>query len=164
MKKFKQPLKGFTIIEVMIVLAVAGLIILIVLIAAPALTRNAHNSARKDLTNRIKTELDNYGSNNQGQVPTTAANITTFNGQYLTGNPFKDPETGSAITLTYQPTVATVPTTPGGSTTQVVYYHNGDVCGGAASVTGVGTTGASARNYAIWTALDGGALYCVDNK
>ena len=39
--------KGFTIIEVMIVLAIAGLIILIVFLAVPALQRNGRNTQQK---------------------------------------------------------------------------------------------------------------------
>jgi prepilin-type N-terminal cleavage/methylation domain-containing protein len=39
--------RGFTIVEVIIVLAIAGLIILIVLLAVPALQRNSRNTARK---------------------------------------------------------------------------------------------------------------------
>ena len=39
--------KGFTIIEVMIVLAIAGLILLIIFLAVPALQRNVRNTQRK---------------------------------------------------------------------------------------------------------------------
>lgn len=40
--------KGFTIIEVLIVLAIAGLILLIVFLAVPALQRNQRNTTRND--------------------------------------------------------------------------------------------------------------------
>ena len=47
LQNLKKRNQGFTIIEVMIVLAIAGLIMLIVFLAVPALQRNQRNTARK---------------------------------------------------------------------------------------------------------------------
>jgi len=47
MKKHKLN-KGFTIIEVVLVLAVAGLIFLMVFLAVPALGRSQRDTARKN--------------------------------------------------------------------------------------------------------------------
>lgn len=44
--KLKKRTEGFTIIEVLIVLAIAGLIMLIVFLAVPALQRNQRNNTR----------------------------------------------------------------------------------------------------------------------
>lgn len=44
--KLANKEKGFTIIEVLIVLAIAGLILLIVFLAVPALQRNSRNTQR----------------------------------------------------------------------------------------------------------------------
>jgi len=44
--KLKNRKEGFTIIEVLIVLAIAGLIMLIVFLAVPTLQRNARNTQR----------------------------------------------------------------------------------------------------------------------
>jgi prepilin-type N-terminal cleavage/methylation domain-containing protein len=49
----KLQSKGFTIIEVLIVLAVVGLIIVIVFMAVPALQRNSRNNARNNDATRI---------------------------------------------------------------------------------------------------------------
>ena len=49
LQKYKDKKdQGFTIIEVLIVLAIAGLIILIVFLAVPALQRNSRNTQRKE--------------------------------------------------------------------------------------------------------------------
>ena len=48
MKKNLLNKKGFTIIEVLIVLAIAGLILLIVFMAVPALQRNSRNTQRNN--------------------------------------------------------------------------------------------------------------------
>jgi prepilin-type N-terminal cleavage/methylation domain-containing protein len=69
--------KGFTIIEVMIVLAIAGLILLIVFLAVPALQRNARNTNRKSDISRISSSVSNFVSDNNGSLPLTAADGTT---------------------------------------------------------------------------------------
>ena len=65
----KQSEEGFTIIEVLIVLAIAALILLIVFLAVPALQRNSRNNARKNDASRISTAIANWVSNNNGALP-----------------------------------------------------------------------------------------------
>jgi len=69
----KRNESGFTIIEVLIVLAIAGLILLIVFLAVPALQRNSRNNGRKNDSARVASELANFASNNNG----TLAGLTT---------------------------------------------------------------------------------------
>ena len=61
--------QGFTIIEVMIVLAIAGLILLIVFLAVPALQRSARNTQRKNDVASLSGGVANYISNNNGGIP-----------------------------------------------------------------------------------------------
>ncbi len=61
--------KGFTIIEVMIVLSIAGLILAIVLFAVPALQRNGRNSQVRTTANTLLGYLNEYPSNNNGATP-----------------------------------------------------------------------------------------------
>ena len=61
--------KGFTIIEVMIVLAIAGLIVLVVFLAVPALQRNSRNTQRKNDVQAFLGALQEYTNNNNGRVP-----------------------------------------------------------------------------------------------
>jgi prepilin-type N-terminal cleavage/methylation domain-containing protein len=65
----KSKSEGFTIIEVMIVLAIAGLIILVVLLAVPALQRNARNTALKNDASAVASGISEYTSNNDGSSP-----------------------------------------------------------------------------------------------
>jgi prepilin-type N-terminal cleavage/methylation domain-containing protein len=60
---------GFTIIEVLIVLAIAGLIMLIVFLAVPALQRNSRNTSRKSDISSLGSALSEYVNNNDGQLP-----------------------------------------------------------------------------------------------
>ena len=99
--------KGFTIIEVVLVLAIAGLIFLMVFVALPALQRSQRDTQRRDDMARFLSQLQQYQANNRGKVPasTTAAwngtlNETTnlydggFIGAYLNagGDVFTDPD------------------------------------------------------------------------
>ena len=60
--------KGFTIIEVLIVLAIAGLILLIVFLAVPALQRNSRNTQRTDDVARVLGAAQEVLNNNNGQL------------------------------------------------------------------------------------------------
>lgn len=68
----KRKESGFTIIEVLIVLAIAGLIMLIVFLAVPALQRNSRNTQRKNDVSRVGTAANEYVSNNNGTLPTSS--------------------------------------------------------------------------------------------
>ena len=61
--------KGFTIIEVVLVLAIAGLIFLMVFIALPALQRSQRNTQREDDISRFLTAANDYQTNNNGKTP-----------------------------------------------------------------------------------------------
>ena len=71
--------EGFTIIEVLIVLAIAGLIMLVVLLAVPGLQRTQANSAAKSDATHIAAALTNFTANNNGSIPSTIANLATIN-------------------------------------------------------------------------------------
>jgi prepilin-type N-terminal cleavage/methylation domain-containing protein len=76
--------KGFTIIEVVLVLAIAGLIFLMVFIALPALQRSQRNTQRKNDLSRIATAAVSYASNNNGKTPFEICN-GIFNNASNTG-------------------------------------------------------------------------------
>lgn len=60
--------KGFTIIEVLIVLAIAGLIMVIVFLAVPALQRNSRNTQRTNDAARTAAAVSECLANNNGSV------------------------------------------------------------------------------------------------
>lgn len=72
MKTKLRNQKGFTIIEVLIVLAIAGLILLIVFLAVPALQRNSRNTQRKNDAAAILGAVTEWSTNNAGKMPLTA--------------------------------------------------------------------------------------------
>jgi len=96
--------EGFTIIEVLIVLAIAGLIMLLVFLAVPALQRNSRNTARKQDISRIGGAVTDFTSNNNGTLPVTANNAAILNSagtlsQYTATSPLPI-QTGTQSPLT----------------------------------------------------------------
>lgn len=68
MKKLSKTQEGFTIIEVLIVLAIAGLIMLIVFLAVPALQRNSRNTQRSNDASLVGGAINDCLSNRNGQT------------------------------------------------------------------------------------------------
>src|SRR5215207_6692234 len=69
----KRKDSGFTIIEVLIVLAIAGLILLIVFLAVPALQRNSRNTSYRNEASRLLSVTTEYTNNNNGTLPAAAS-------------------------------------------------------------------------------------------
>src|SRR5690349_17412252 len=80
--KDQKKSAGFTIIEVLIVLAIAGLILLIVFLAVPALQRNSRNTTAKNDAQNVLGGVSEYQGANNGKLPTT---ITSASGDITFG-------------------------------------------------------------------------------
>lgn len=70
--------EGFTIIEVLIVLAIAGLILLIVFLAVPALQRNSRNTAIKNDVQNVLGGVGEFEAANSGSLPTDVSGTGTI--------------------------------------------------------------------------------------
>jgi prepilin-type N-terminal cleavage/methylation domain-containing protein len=70
--------KGFTIIEVLIVLAIAGLILLIIFLAVPALQRNNRNTQRANNVAALLGGASEFANNNNGSMPNTCTGTGTI--------------------------------------------------------------------------------------
>lgn len=110
-KNFKRD-DGFTIIEVLIVLAIAGLIMLIVFLAVPALQRNARNTSRKSDIGSLASAISEYVNNNDGELPTTSGNCGSSANCPFIVNWKPGYYTGSEVTYTYNSTPAAPPADP----------------------------------------------------
>lgn len=150
----KKQEKGFTIIEVLIVLAIAGLIMLIVFLAVPALQRNSRNTQRSNDASKVAAAINECLSNRNGQ---TSSCITTANLQGL------DTSKLSVLTTVTAPS-ATSPynaTAPGNNTT--ITWGFGQVC--AADGATATTSNANARSavvlYSAESATGGTTTKCL---
>jgi len=164
-----QTQKGFTIIEVVLVLAIAGLIFLMVFIALPALQRNQRDTQRKGDMGRLSSAIISYTNSNRGKIPVDAAGYSTFVTNYLTtgGDSFIDPSgatTGQGDTYVMQSsTEADLMTgaTPKNfaNSQNIIYFSNGYICGTSSSSIAV----AGNRKVAFRMVLEGGGYHCVNN-
>lgn len=149
--------KGFTIIEVVLVLAIAGLIFLMVFIALPALQRSQRDTQRENDLSRVQTQIQSYQSNNRGALPT---NWPAFSTEYMqagdddfvdpSGKPYQFATTGSPDSDVYSDTEVTV---------IPIYVTPNATCGTDGAV----ETGAGSRKVAVRIALEGGGSACVNN-
>ena len=74
--------KGFTIIEVVLVLAIAALIFLMIFIALPALQKGQRDTGRKQDANAVAAALNSYRSNKSGRLP-NADTFEAFKNSYV---------------------------------------------------------------------------------
>lgn len=93
---------GFTIVEVMIVLAIAGLIILVVFLAVPALQRNSRNTERTSDASLVGAAVNECLSNRNGQR--TACDQTAEITPYIDTSKLRQLTTPTVVTTTTGPT------------------------------------------------------------
>lgn len=67
-----QRKQGFTVIEVMIVLAIGGFILLMMFAIIPTITRNSRNSQRRQDVSLLVQAVTKFALNNSGGFPQTA--------------------------------------------------------------------------------------------
>ncbi|MDR3297792.1 MAG: type II secretion system GspH family protein [Candidatus Nomurabacteria bacterium] len=184
--------KGFTIIEVVLVLAIAGLIFLMVFIALPALQSSQRNTQRGNDLDRFLTAATDFASNNSGRLPftikgSTRAENSTFVARYIddtctdgpSSNPgfacvadqFRDPD-GNLYQFSVQDgtALATDAAAPGLPTS----FEAGIVDKKHVIVAVVGvmcgvdegtvTKGTGDRQVALFMVKEGGGISCVANN
>ncbi len=95
----KKSTEGFTIIEILIVLVIAGLIMLIVFLAVPALQRNSRNTQRKNDVARLLGAVSENMNNNSGNGAANAwtTDVPTITNLAGTLSFYKNPATEIVI-------------------------------------------------------------------
>ena len=149
--------QGFTIIEVLIVLAIAGLILLVVFLAVPALQRNSRNTQRKDDVARVGSAIQEFTNNNNGTLPTATDNASI---QALLGTLAYYTNTNVTVSGAGSGTVTN------GTTVDTVNIYTGSKCAAMTGGRGATSTGATTREIAIVYSSETGsgtAKLCVDS-
>lgn len=149
----KRKESGFTIIEVLIVLAIAGLILLVVFLAVPALNRSSRNTTIKNDASALAGGISEYASNNDGQLPgspfvQSGATVTIG----LSGTNQTTAKVNGSTTVT----VAKVTSAPTTYTPGTLYWATGTTCSGQA------TTRGAVVYYWIETTGSTHTVSCVD--
>ena len=182
--------KAFTIIEVVLVLAIAGLIFLMVFVALPALQRSQRNTQRKEDMARIAARIQEFMNRNHGILNDDFAKrnnrhergfIVSFYDVYMEpAESYTDPSTGNKyVPALWNQSVVNGELREGDICGSLGYedcvndewpeikvgefqYDCNGVCTEQGDFTdeGVANTG---RYFAIRYALEGGAYGCIDN-
>lgn len=151
-----QNIKGFTIIEVVLVLAIAGLIFLMVFIALPALQAGQRDTARKNDASIVSTAVTNYISTNRGTFPNT-----TQLQSYVTG--LSDNTSTTSVSVP-----SPVPGSPVAVTDGSVIVIKGKKCGApdSADAKKYSYTNGLNREFIVITLLEGGggAAMCIQGS
>lgn len=147
--------KGFTIIEVVLVLAIAALIFLMVFIALPALQRTQRDDSRKKDVTLVSTAIQSWqGNNRSGDIDTKKL------AEYI--DPAKGDTSSSTTTievLSYSADLVT-------AKDSTVSVYKGAKCSGTVGTEGsVTISKGSSRQYAIVTRLESGTNsgFCLDS-
>lgn len=163
-----QTKKGFTIIEVVLVLAIAGLIFLMVFLALPALQRSQRDTTRKNDASRLRAALNDYQASNRGRLnltgsaggtntaptagATATATVANFYATNLLANntSFNDPSSGDFYVVTAMEQNRTAPTEVG-----QMFFYTRSACGDNGAIIEGSSVVVSAR-------LEGSnAAYCI---
>ena len=161
LRNIKKRSEGFTIIEVLIVLAIAGLIMLIVFLAVPALQRNQRNNARNSEASRIAASVTECLSNRNGDVDScnTGAEIDPGTMQQ-----FPTTTSGTPPVTTYSLNFQTNPTgTAPTSSTVLAGVWFGRRCNSAGSAVDSATAGISTREFVVLYTLEPSVTRCISS-
>jgi prepilin-type N-terminal cleavage/methylation domain-containing protein len=93
---------GFTLIEIVLVLAIAGLILVIIFLAVAGAQSNRRDAQRKRDLARIAAQLDSYASTHGGQYPAVNSSAAGFTGGFAStymASGFDDPLAGQPYDL-----------------------------------------------------------------
>ena len=149
--------QGFTIIEVVLVLAIAGLIFLMVFIALPALQTSQRDTQRRSSLSTFTAQVTQYQANTKGQIPSEAI-VNSTTGSFITGymkSNWTDPSTNAPFAPATNNAGVDATTAAVGT----YFYSISSKCDGAAIA---GTS--NARNFAIRMKLEGAGVVCMDNQ
>lgn len=170
--------KGYTVIEILIVLAIVGLIMALIFLAVPTLRKNYRNYARKEAATYVMSAMDQYRNEfNHYPLTNSSDNRTAFIDQlagegtarnfeirYTTNNgsheyPYRGGDSPADYTEAYD---------------QISIEH-GHVCNRAPGLVGgdtdfplksaPGSTGdQDYSQFTVWTILENNIVYCLDNQ
>jgi len=130
---------GFTLIEIVLVMAVSGMILVMVFMALSGAQRGRRDTQRKNDLSRLGTQIESYGSNHSGIFPPDLASLGSY-----TPAEFTDPSSGTGY--------LSIPSGTGHITYQL---GAGTACDGT-------TTLSNTRQFVLHITLENG-IGCRDN-
>lgn len=181
----KKPNQGFTLIEVVLVLAVGGLIFLLAFLAFQQVSKNRRDTQRRSDARRMIGYLEEYAANNNGvypcdtnhaavveQYPNTftgrnhlasTVNSCGMQGTLSSDATFNQPQSGSPYLAYNDPSTGPtqwmiIRTAPGFHTLGRMSIVSGAKCDGLTILSSSNVT-----DKAVQIMLENGKYYCADN-
>lgn len=109
LQNLRKDKKGFTLIEVVIVLAIAALILVIVFLAIAGAQKSQRDNASLDGAAKVIARYQSYLSDNNNNAPTAGVTMTDFTTNYIPVAEVKDGR-GNAFTLSTAGNAASIST------------------------------------------------------
>lgn len=164
--------RGFTIIEVVLVLAIAGLIFLMVFIALPALQRSQRNTQRRDDYSMLVTAVNSYMASNNGKLSNLVPDKTkkaTLNPSRWINSTGEDPNGNQYVVeawmqKAWESSVNKQPEVTEENPGSLVYVIIQANCKGVdANGDPFPKADTAARAFAVYGYLEGGSVFCQDS-
>lgn len=138
--------RGFTIIEVVLVLAIAALIFLMIFVALPALQAGQRDTARKNDASIVSSAVTKYTAAYRSAVKATTSEADL---QKYVDNLDQYEKTDVKIRTTGDPTTS--------ATVHTIFVYPSSKCNGPDA-----DDGGNDRQTAVRIQLEDGTYYCVD--
>lgn len=137
---------GFTLIETVMVLAIAGLILVVVFMAVGGAQRANRDTQRVNEAGLIASAMESYARNNNGKYPAASTDVAGYVAKIVDVDTKKAP--------TFAANIATADANSG------EIFGSGFICGAGGTF-----ASGSSRNYAItYYSEQAGAATCKDNQ
>lgn len=154
--------RGFTLIEIVLVLAIAGLIMIVVFLAVTGAQRSRRDTQRKNDIARVVAGIEKFRSNHLNQPPASTAELNDVVTNYVDN--LADPINSTPYTVTYRsPSSSNTAIPPVGT----MYYQQGKECADGSATTPITGPGTDLAKFALWGGMEAGsagAFYCLDNS
>src|SRR5579884_4077149 len=161
--KLLRSQKGFTIVETMIVLAVAGMILLLVFLALPALERSSRNNQRKEDVQAVLQVISHCELNNTGNLQPCMNNLQSYiQGKISFYDPSKVTFQGCPVVHGPCPTdiVSSVPAETNQDKVDIYYYAKCTADGSATATNAGASYNDLVALYALETGGSSAAAQC----
>lgn len=161
MAQYRQ--RGFTLIEIVLVLAIAGLLLIVVFFAVSGAQRTRRDFQRKQDTGEMVAAVLAWRGNHMDANLDSQADLDDVGNNYLNG---KDPSEGTPYVMRFYgsgaPHLAAPP--PVGEMAYVTEH----VCGSDVATSTLVTIDTNwvhgIRQFAVVISLENGTTYCVDHR
>ena len=145
--------KGFTIIEVVIVLVIGAIIMLMVFLIVLQLQRSQRDARRQSDARKLLAASEQFATNNNGNYPAGEGQLDGLVGPngYIRAAEFTDPQTGAAYTTTFN---------TGRPGVGIMFFSTNATCGGTNQSS---AAGGNTRQVAVVSFQENGQSFCVNN-